>query len=190
MGSEETHHASPTKWQPSDTCAARTVPSLEQAVLWGQLLPSQCSPAIHASSACVFVLFTHHQPASASPAAEHRGGSEAGVKRWQKWWGGALLAALLHEIFNFKLFFSTFWGKGLVTLTHPLNFAFNAVLSLLLVPLIQPRSRGLSGTPHAPVPLHPAGDGRPITERPWNAMYFWKRGGWYPVEWWRAMNKS
>lgn len=102
--SEETHPPSPTKLQPSDTCAARIVSTLEQAVLWGQLLLSQCSPASIASSGCVIVLFTHHQPASASPAVEHREGSEAGVKRGQNWWGGALLAALSHKIFNFKLF--------------------------------------------------------------------------------------
>lgn len=112
--------------------------------------------------------------------SRERGGSEAGVKREQNWWGGALLAALLHEIFNFKLCFTTLWWKGLATLTPSLNSAFNTVLSLLLVPLIQPRSsclRGLSEPPHALIPLHPVVDGRPITKRPQNALHFWKRCG-------------
>lgn len=82
--SEETHPPSPTKLQASDTCAAHIASTSEQAVLWGRLLLSQSSPAIIASSGCVFVLFTHHQPASASPAVEDRGGSEAGVKRGQE----------------------------------------------------------------------------------------------------------
>lgn len=158
--------------------------TLEQAILWGWLLLSQSSLAINASSGCVFVLFTHHQPASASPAVEHEGGSEAGVKRGQNCWGGAQLAALLHKIFYFKLFFSTFRWKGLATPTPSLNFAFNAVLSLLLVALIQPRSsclRGLSGIPHVLIHLHPVVDGRPITKRPRKAMNFWKRCGWDPV---------